>query len=513
MLNLSPQTLPWKNPRWLISNAVIVTSAFGFILGLVAIAGLVLHSPMPFFQNLAFLSLLLLLASLGLKRALQRFEDEVKPIDPLTGLLSRQSFVTHLHQLLKASTQRHTLLYMDLDGFQNIKSVCGVSGADLLLQQVANILSGRIRTTDTLARIGRDSFAVLLLGCPLDQGIRIANSMREAVRNFHFRWDVHCFNTSVSMGLLQLDMHQRDILAAMDAAYKACQEAKSKGRDRVQIYRSGSIERDEETLRSRLIAQVNQALDVDRFCLFQQKIVPIPREGSITNHKVHYEILLRMMDDRGQLIMPNMILPIAEKYHLLTAIDRWVISHAFAHFAKLNTKDFKDICYTINLTGATLGDGSFLAFIKNEIRKHKIPPQSICFEITETNAVANLMKAAGLMHELKALGFSFSLDDFGTGMSSFEYLKYLPVDYLKIDGTFVKDIAHDKVDFAIVEAMSRIGHTLGKTIIAEYVESQPILNALKTLQIDYAQGYYIGEPEPLVESPLFFADPDLQLVA
>jgi len=287
------------------------------------------------------------------------------------------------------------------------------------------------------------------------------------------------------------------VLAAADAS---CYEAKNKGRDRVQVHRSRDRRFAQRTSELQMISQINQAFEHGNFRLFRQQIVPL-RE--VTTEQPHYEVLVRMIDASGNLLPPMAFMPAAERYNLLTAVDRWVITALVKYLAdEARAGRIAVDCeaggfYTVNLSGATMSDNSFPGFLRQLLAEHDLPRGLLCFEVTETTAIANLNKAAELMHELKALGATFALDDFGIGMSSFAYLKYLPVNFLKIDGTFVKDMAVDQMDYAIVEAINRIAHILGMRTVAEFVEDEITLGKLRALRVDFAQGFFIAKPEPI----------------
>jgi EAL domain-containing protein (putative c-di-GMP-specific phosphodiesterase class I) len=361
-----------------------------------------------------------------------------------------------------------------------------------------------MRGSDTLARLGGDEFGALLELCPLDQGLRIAHAMRETVREFRFVWENKTFSVGVSIGLVPIDAgsgRPGDVLALADAS---CYEAKNKGRDRVQVYRPQDADLSGKHSELQLVSQINRAFEMGEFRLFRQRILPLSRSAS---EQPYYEVLVRMVDRSGALVPPTGFMPAAERYNLLTSIERWVISSLVEHLHRewqtgaiphLPAPDGSRGCYAVNLSGASINDKSFPEFLRNLLTRYELPHGLLCFEITETTAISNLSKAAELMHELKGMGYRFALDDFGTGMSSFAYLKYLPVDYLKIAGMFVKDMAEDAMDCAIVEAINRISHILGMQTVAESVETKETLERVKALQIDFAQGYYIAEPEELV---------------
>jgi EAL domain-containing protein (putative c-di-GMP-specific phosphodiesterase class I) len=281
----------------------------------------------------------------------------------------------------------------------------------------------------------------------------------------------------------------------LSAADSACYMAKEKGRNRVQVYHRDDNELSMRKGEMEWVARIHRALEEERFRLFAQDIVPV--DGT-PNGGVHLELLVRMVDERGQLVPPMAFIPAAERYNLMPAIDRWVLKNALSTLSALQAAGYRQACdlYAINLSGGTIGDERFLDFVREQFAAFDVSPRKICFEITETAAIANLAKAAHFIDQLKSLGCAFSLDDFGAGMSSFAYLKHLPVDYLKIDGSFVKDMLDDPIDRAMVEAINNIGHVMGKSTIAEFVENDAILAQLRAIGVDYAQGYGIAKPRP-----------------
>ena len=419
--------------------------------------------------------------------------------DSLTGLVNRRELEHRLAQLLEPSHgkgRQHVLLYIDLDNFKVVNDSCGHAAGDELLRSLTSLMATKIRGSDTLARVGGDEFAALLETCPLDQGLRIANAIREVVRDFRFAWEGRSFAVGASIGLVPIDAASADIGSVLAAADQCCYEAKNKGRDRVQVHRpQQSAQREGEP---QMISRLSAAFENGDFVLYQQYIRPL--KGAVSSP--HFEVLIRMKGTDGELVPPMAFLPAAERYNLLTAIDRLVITELLQVLVDRHCRDNAPMApdagmYSVNLSGASINDSSFADFLRRQLARYPVPPSLICFEVTETTAISNLTKAAELMHELKSIGCRFALDDFGIGMSSFAYLKYLPVDFLKIDGTFVRDMATDEMDFAIVEAINRIAHILGMQTVAEIVEDQATLDRLCTIGVDYAQGFHIAHPEPL----------------
>ena len=427
--------------------------------------------------------------------------------DSLTGLVNRAEFERRLGGLIEAvrgDHKDHALMFMDLDNFKAVNDSCGHAAGDELLRQLTTVMQARMRGSDTLARIGGDEFGVLLESCPLDQAVRIANGLREAVRDFRFVWQDKTFGIGASAGLVAIDGEEgvNSVLANGDAS---CYEAKSKGRDRVVVFRPEHGNSRPPNADLQMVSQINHAFELGSFRLYRQKIIALARGD---DHAPHYEVLVRMIDRHGNLIPPSGFMAAAERFNLLCSIERWVITslieflHRQCEIGALPCDDTEltGAFYAVNLSGASINDASFTDFLRQLLVRFKLPRGLLCFEVTETTAIANLTKAAELMHELKGLGCRFALDDFGIGMSSFAYLKYLPVDYIKIDGVFVRDMADDPMDRAIVEAINRIAHVLGLKTVAEFVEDENILERLRAIGVDYAQGYLIAKPEAFIET-------------
>jgi diguanylate cyclase (GGDEF)-like protein/PAS domain S-box-containing protein len=431
--------------------------------------------------------------------------------DTLTGLYNRYEFEMRLTEALAHVRERpghHAVLYMDLDQFKVVNDTCGHSAGDELLKQLAYLLMSKVRDSDTLARLGGDEFGVLLENCPLEKAQEIAHALRQTVRAFRFTWKGNTFQVGISIGLVMIEDDSMELSEILSAADMACYAAKDRGRDRIHVYHAEDADLLQRQGDMRAIARITDALGQGRFRLYSQRIMPTGATSASGPSGEHAEILLRMVDDNGELIPPGAFIPAAERYDLMPAIDRWVISTFFErHGARIQEQseaggtDATPAClYAINVSGASLNSDTFLAFVIDQMEAHRIPPAAICFEITETAAIANLTRALHFMHELRKRGCRFSLDDFGTGVSSFGYLKNLPVDYLKIDGSLVKDIVADPIDRAMVDAINRIGQVMGIQTVAEFVEDDETLCRLRELGVDYAQGFGIDEPKPLWES-------------
>jgi diguanylate cyclase (GGDEF)-like protein/PAS domain S-box-containing protein len=427
--------------------------------------------------------------------------------DALTGLVNRREFERRLGELIETARgkgREHALMFLDLDNFKAVNDTCGHSAGDELLRQLTAVMLSRMRGSDTLARLGGDEFGALLESCPMDQGLRIAHAMRETVREFRFVWENKTFNLGVSLGLVPIDSNAGDAGEVLALADACCYEAKNKGRDRVQVYRRQDADGGGRHSELQLVSQINRAFEMGEFRLYRQRIVPLAQNAGL---QPYYEVLVRMVDRTGALVPATGFMPAAERYNLLTSIERWVFSALVEHLHRewqsgaiphQPAPDGSRGFYAVNLSGASINDKSFPEFLKNLLTRYELPHGLLCFEITETTAISNLNKAADLIHELKGMGYRFALDDFGTGLSSFAYLKYLPVDYLKIAGMFVKDMTEDAMDAAIVEAINRISHILGIQTVAESVETAESLERVRALKVDFAQGYYIAQPEALV---------------
>lgn len=427
--------------------------------------------------------------------------------DALTGLVNRREFERRLNELIdtaRGQAREHALMFMDLDNFKSVNDTCGHTAGDELLRQLTSVMLARMRGSDTLARLGGDEFGALLETCPFDQAVRIANAMRETVREFRFVWEDKTFTVGVSIGLVPITADSGNLNRLLSLADASCYEAKNKGRDRVQVYRPEADEVTGKHGELQVVSQINQAFELGRFRLYRQRIEPLMPGAA---KQPNYEVLVRMIDTAGNLIPPTGFMPAAERYNLLTSIERWVISSLieYLHTQWASGAIPRDPAergyYSVNLSGAIINDKSLPEFLGNLLRRYQLPAGLLCFEITETTAISNLNAAAELMHELKGMGCRFALDDFGTGMSSFAYLKYLPVDVLKIAGMFVKDMATDPMDYAIIDAINRIGHILGMQTVAEEVEDAETLAKIRELKIDCAQGYFIAPPEAILQVP------------
>ncbi|GAB7543212.1 EAL domain-containing protein [Cupriavidus sp. 8B] len=417
--------------------------------------------------------------------------------DALTGLVNRLEFERRLAAAMARApgeADSHTLMYLDLDQFKVVNDTCGHAAGDELIRQVASVMRGQLRKGDTLARLGGDEFGVLLEHCPTHAGQRVAEALRRSIAQWRFVHRQRTFSLGVSIGLISLDSGVTQVEEALSAADAACYMAKEGGRNRVQVYRP-----QDDAVRTRhdemeWVSRIHAALAAGRFCLYAQEIVPLQPSGAGGRH---LELLLRMVDEAGLLVPPMAFIPACERYNLMPMLDRWVIDAGFAALARHQIALPGDVALCgLNLSAASLGDDLLPGYVRQRAAHHGISLEGICFEITETAAIGNLAQAAVFIRQLQEMGCRFALDDFGAGMSSFAYLKHLPAEYLKIDGSFVREMLNDPVNLVMVEAIQRISHAMGKQTIAEYVENEALLARLRELGVDYAQGYGVGPPMP-----------------
>ncbi|MDD2758742.1 MAG: EAL domain-containing protein [Methylomonas sp.] len=419
--------------------------------------------------------------------------------DELTGLTNRRQFDIYLQNLVSQaqtdSYSSHIMCYLDLDQFKVVNDTCGHLAGDELLRQLGDLLRQHIRKTDILARLGGDEFGILMAHCTQEQAMIAGDKLRNAIADFQFGWENRSFSVSVSIGIAPITDTSGNAVDVLKEADAACYAAKEKGRNRVHVFSSTDDELAERQGEMQWVEKIRIGIEESRFQLYGQLIVPTGEhpEG------LHFETLLRYRDTQGNIIPPGAFLPAAERYNLAPALDRWVISNLFEFLR--TTPGFIDrleLC-SVNLSGLSLSDETMLNFIAEQFNHWQIPTYKICFEITETAAISNLSYAKHFIDTLHRKGCLFSLDDFGSGLSSFAYLKNLPVDFLKIDGLFVKDILEDKIDWTMVKAINEVGHVMNKKTIAEFVENKNIFDLLKNLGVNYAQGYGIAQPIPLRE--------------
>ena len=417
--------------------------------------------------------------------------------DSLTGLVNRAEFERYLQRALRRAHtdgSEHALCYLDLDQFKIINDTSGHIAGDELLRQLAEVLKAKVRKSDLLARLGGDEFAVLIEHCTLQDAERVADVLRKSICEYRFQWDGKSFAVGVSAGLVPITPLTVSMTEVLKAADAACYAAKDGGRNRIHIYREGDAELSRRFGEMRWVSRINEALETERFTLRFQPIVPVIAGNS---SGWHYELLLSMRDHDGAMVSPGAFLPAAERYGLSVNIDRWVVTNAFSWLSTHPAELAQTERCSINLSGPSISDKNFLGFVIDQLENKGVPAEKICFEITETAAITNISSASRLISTLRGLGCSFALDDFGSGVSSFAYLKNLAVDLIKIDGVFVKEICDDPVSQALVKAINDMGHAMGKRTIAEAVESQEIFEELRRIGVDYAQGFGITEPRPL----------------
>lgn len=421
--------------------------------------------------------------------------------DALTGLINRREFERRAEQALISANNngaQHALCFMDLDQFKVVNDTCGHAAGDELLRQVSSLLQTRMRSRDTLARLGGDEFGLLLENCPLDEAERIAQEILFTIQSFRFDWQGQTFTIGVSIGITAITQLSEDIAKVMSNTDSACYAAKEKGRNRVQVFQMDDKELGNRREEMNQVNRISSAIDENRLTLYVQPIMSL---GSKPTNGDHCEILVRMLTRDNQLVMPNSFIPAAERYGLMPRLDRWVIENAFSMYQRLypSADPQRKNTWAINISGDSLGSPGLIEFIREQASKYNVPPQDICFEITESAAIASVSKAIDFIWGLKTDGFRFALDDFGKGMSSFAYLKNLPVNYLKIDGEFIQDLINDKINHGLVEAMNRVGQVMGLETIAEWVESTEVMNKLRDMGVNHVQGYVIGKPSPLAD--------------
>jgi diguanylate cyclase (GGDEF)-like protein len=416
--------------------------------------------------------------------------------DPLTGLLNRNAFDEALHSAwedVRQSGAKYCLLYLDLDQFKLVNDTSGHPAGDELLRQLAATMRRALRDSDIVARLGGDEFGVLLNECDAVTGEQLGEKLRRMIGDFRFSWNGRIYQVGASIGLVELDAHWPDTAHLMSAADAACYAAKDAGRNQVRLYRRGDEEVERRRGEMEWVGRLTRAMQAGHFRLYYQPIVALAE----TSLEPHFELLLRLHDEEFP-VLPMAFIPAAERYQLMPMIDRWVIEQALAECSVgMMALGERRVVIGINLSGASLSDAQFQAFIRKEMQANLKNAPQFCFEITETAAISNLESVLLLIEDLKALGCRFALDDFGSGLSSFAYLKNLSVDYLKIDGAFVRDMVRDPVDAAMVEAIAKVARIMGIRTVAEYVEDPATVEALKALAVDYGQGNYFAEARPL----------------
>ncbi|HRP86463.1 MAG TPA: EAL domain-containing protein [Gammaproteobacteria bacterium] len=416
--------------------------------------------------------------------------------DPLTGLVNRREFERRLEEGLKTARSGnggHVLCYLDLDRFKAVNDTSGHVAGDNMLREIAGVLKDKIRDSDVVARVGGDEFGMLLIGCPLEKARQIADDVCAAIRDYRFVWRDKIFNVGVSVGLVQIGPESGSIEDTLSAADSACYIAKQQGRGRIHVYSS----RDEAAARQRgeivWLQRLQAALKENRFELYTQPIVALagrPDTGPA------FEVLLRLKDADGE-SQPMDFMQAAERYHLMPSVDRWVVQATFAAIAAGALKLPSGRSAAINISSQTLADPQFLEFVVECLDRSGVRPEQVCFELSESVVAASMSHTARFIAVLHGLGCRFTLDDFGSGLGSFANLKQLALDYLKIDGSFIRGLGNDEVDVAMVTAMIELARTLGIKVIAEHVETERALELVRALKVDFVQGYSVGRPQPL----------------
>ena len=438
------------------------------------------------------------------ERRLKRALSYQASHDALTGLINRREFDNRLHAAVQ-SAQRdggsYALLYVDLDQFKVVNDTCGHQAGDHLLRDITRLLQTRVRAADTIARLGGDEFGVLLEGCTLEHATRIADGVRQAIRDYRFIWGSSTLSVGASVGVVQIKPDTESVASVLSAADLACYAAKDEGRNRVHVYEPGGANHRHREMH--WVARVTRAVEENRLELFFQPIVPIDAADvrgvdAAPIPPAFYELTVRLRDDDGNLVLPSEFIPAAERYNVMSIIDRWVVRKAVELLKERHARRAVLPLLAVNLSGTSLNEQAFADFVLQLVGEPEIAA-ALCFEITETAAVTSLAQAIYIMRELKRRGCKFSLDDFGSGLSSFLYLKTLPVDFLKIDGHFIGHVADDKVDRSMVEAISQVGRALGISTVAECVESAPVLNELKRIGVDFVQGFFVASPLPIAQ--------------
>lgn len=418
--------------------------------------------------------------------------------DNLTNLPNRHYLERKLNEVIVQNTKSgvyHCYLALDLDKFKVVNDVCGHHAGDQLLKHISFMMKKELRQGDFIARVGGDEFSILLPNTKIKEAVAIGEKICKVVKDFNFSWDGKMFAVGVSVGAVEVDDTMKDTQWMLSAADRACYICKEKGGNKVQIFDKDNkelVERHEEVF---IMSSITKALEENQFFLIYQPIVSCVEE----DETIWFEVLIRMLDDSGKVVAPGSFLSAAQRYNMMPSIDKWVVHHFLSNYEDnvRNTYKGKKMRFNINLSGGSLNADKFLDFVKKELDIYDVPPEVICFEVTETCAVSNFIDASNFITELKKIGCNFALDDFGSGFSSFTYIKYLPVDYIKIDGAFVKDINKNKVDYAMVSSINEIAHLLGKKTIGEFVENEEVYRCIREIGVDYGQGYWIGKPNTL----------------
>jgi diguanylate cyclase (GGDEF)-like protein/PAS domain S-box-containing protein len=455
------------------------------------------YSVSPLFDEGRAAGAVLVFRDVGEKRKLAQQLEYQALHDPLTGLINRRGFEAKLAALLQSArtqNREHALCYLDLDHFKLVNDTCGHVAGDELLRKLPELLQPRVRRTDTIARLGGDEFAILLEDCSLDQAARIAGAVRDTIRDFRFHWQYRSFAIGASIGVIGITAASQGLVSVLGAADAACYVAKDNGQNHVHVSYPHDLAIVRRRGEMRWVARLKTALEDNLFRLHYMSIAPLAG-----GPPAHHELLLRLADSKGDLILPGAFLPAAERYQLMPQIDQWVIRNAAEFIGRLRARqpELQRHRFGINLSGESLRDPQLLEFVRDTLARNDVPGTMVYFEFTERAAITNLGAAVEFMRGLRAMGCQLALDDFGSGMSSFSYLKQLPVDFLKIDGSFIRDVVNDAVDQAIVRAVLAVGQQMGIPTMAEYVETEGIRGYLAGLGIQYGQGYAIARPAPI----------------
>jgi diguanylate cyclase (GGDEF)-like protein/PAS domain S-box-containing protein len=434
------------------------------------------------------------------RQAWSRKMHDLANHDHLTHLLNRFAFEKLLQSVLekvKRDGGESVLCYMDLDQFKVVNDTCGHAAGDAMLRLLAQTLSRNIKTTGKLARLGGDEFGLMLTSCTLEDADQQAKKLCDVVKEFRFTWHGKSFTTGINIGVVGITPESADVSSLLSSADAACYLAKEMGRNIVYVSRTPEQVLGDWRGEVQWAADIQLAMLEQRLELHCQSIERLDRR---TADGSFFELLLRMTDDNGDVISPKSFIPSAERYDQMIKLDRWVINQAFQWLADDRQRMAGISLCTINLSAQSLLDKSLYEYIINELRRHDLPANKICFEINETAVVSRLDRCVVLMGLLKEMGFRFALDDFGVGMSSFSYLKTLPMDFLKIDGSIVMNILEDPVNRAMVESINNIAHLMGLQTIAKFVENDWIRFELKKIGVDYVQGFGVARPEPLLDA-------------
>jgi diguanylate cyclase (GGDEF)-like protein len=432
---------------------------------------------------------------LEVMRRTQELEKMVK-IDSITGLVNRYEFERRLKSVIETAQKEqsnHVLCYIDLDQFKIVNDKCGHIAGDELLRQIALILKRSARESDVVARLGGDEFGIIYQNSSIEDAQEQAQRLLNAIGEYRFSWHGNTFGIGASIGMVGITRECCTLTNLLSQADAACYAAKDSGRNRIHVALPDDATIQDRRNQMQWIGRLEEALVTDSFVLYVQPIVPVL--DPLQRH--HYEVLVRLREESGEMIPPMAFIPAAERYGFMPKLDRWVMESTFKAFSKIRDEVLTEVHFSINVSGASMGDEKTKEFLRGLFGHYGVPYHVITFEITETEAISNMANALAFINEFRGLGCLFALDDFGCGLSSFSYLQNMPIDYLKIDGSFVHDIHLNTVNRAMVAAINDIGHVMGIETICEFVENMAIMHVLNDLEVDYAQGYHIGKPSPI----------------